>query len=84
MQVTKYPRIEDLPSQLQAMRPNIVYVNGGVTGERKGLQSQNLRALTFAQGDPGNEKVAAMFKNLGIGLVYLDSSGSNPSCHRMA
>ena len=76
MQVTKYPRIEDLPSQLQAMRPNIVYVNGGVTGERKGLQSQNLRALTFAQGDPGNEKVAAMFKNLGIGLVYLDSSGS--------
>lgn len=76
VQVTKYPRIEDLPAQLQGMRPNIVYVNGGVTGDRKGLQTQALRPLTFAQGDAANVKIAAMFKGLGIGLVYLDSSGS--------
>ena len=59
VRVIKYPKLEELAGQVAGWMPNVVYVYGGVTGERAGLETQVLGRLELLYGAEGERREGA-------------------------
>ncbi|KAG7671570.1 putative AT-rich interactive domain-containing protein 4 [Nannochloris sp. 'desiccata'] len=91
VQVTKYPKLEDLPAQLKSMQPDIVYVNAGAatpsstatdTKDNKSSPSltviECLSPLPFTQptGTIPEGAFTDIFSGFKIKLMYLDAANT--------
>lgn len=79
----KYPKLEELAGQVHGWKPNVVYVYGGVTGERAGLEGQAVGRLEFLHSPEGAspvgfwvpESLGSWVLSLGLGRARGESSG---------